>query len=123
MFECCPFTAISILFFFPPKIIQINRNKNIITIEKSYHRQTSSSSSFFFRFPLVSFIGVELIVGLDSFFGVTFSCLTFAGDALREDEDADGDFPVDDGLTSDVFSFFTVTGVDVFCGWLFAFLA
>ena len=50
--------------------------------EEYYHRQTSSSSSFFLRFPEDSLVGVEEIVGLVSFFGVTFSCLIVGVDFL-----------------------------------------
>jgi hypothetical protein len=71
----------------------------------NYHRQTSSSSSFFFRFPEVSLVGDDVIVGFDSFFGVTFSCLIVGDGFLTGDEDDE------DGLISDVFSFFITTGV------------
>jgi len=58
----------------------------------SYHRQISSSSSFFLRFPVDSFVGDDV--------GVTFSFLI-----VMES------FFVDEGLTSDFFSFLTITGV------------
>jgi hypothetical protein len=44
-------------------------------------------------------------VGFDSFFGVTFSCLIVGDGFLTGDEDDE------DGLISDVFSFFITTGV------------
>ena len=76
----------------------------------SYHRQTSSSSSFFFRFPVVSLVGDEVTVGFTSFFGVTFSCLMFVGGFLTGEEESFFVGVDEDGLTSDVFSFFT-TGI------------
>jgi hypothetical protein len=101
MFKCCPFTTISIFFFFPPTNEYITKIK-LVKKEMFYHRQTSSSSSFFFRLPVVSLTGDELIVGFVSFFGVTFSCLIFVAGFLTGD---------DDGFISEVFSFFTTTGV------------
>jgi hypothetical protein len=57
-------------------------------------------------------VGDDEIVGLDSFFGVTFSCLTTFGEGFFVGVDA--------------FSFLTTTGVvelDFFAGRLFAFFA
>jgi hypothetical protein len=64
----------------------------------SYHRQTSSSSSFFLRFPLVSLVGDDV--------GVTFSFLILVDDGVVESFFAGG-------LTSDFFSFFTTIVVVV----------
>jgi len=63
----------------------------------SYHRQTSSSSSFFLRFPLVSLVGDDV--------GVTFSFLILVDDGVVESFFVGGNGG--DGLTSDFFSFFT----------------
>ena len=52
----------------------------------SYHRQTSSSS-FFFRFPLVSLIDDEFTMYFDSVLGVTFSFLIVTDDFLSGDDD------------------------------------
>jgi len=63
---------------------------------------------------VVSLVGDDVIVGFISFFGTTFSCLVFGDGFLTGVDDDD-----DDGLISDVFSFFTTTGVvelDFFCG-------
>ena len=68
-----------------------------------YHRQTSSSS-FLVRFPVaVPFVGEELTIGFESFFGVTFSCLTLAIDFFVDADDGD--------LDVDGFSFLTAVGV------------
>jgi hypothetical protein len=69
------------------------RKKN----RKFYHRQISSSSSaFFFRFPLVSFVGDDV--------GVLFSFFIFVVDGVLESF-------FFDGLTSDFLSFLTTTAV------------
>jgi hypothetical protein len=57
---------------------------------ESYHRQTSSSSSFFLRFPVGSLVGEDVGVTFSFFIGVMESC-----------------FFVIVGLISDFFSFLT----------------
>lgn len=77
------------------------RDKDTTEIKQTNHRQTSSSSSFFLRFPLVSLLGEE--------FGVTFSFLTLLDDGVTDSFLDEllllGVVAV--GLTSDFFSFFT----------------
>ena len=78
-----------------------------------YHRQISSSSSFFFRFPPVSLLGVDFTMGFDSFFGATFSFFAFDGNGVDAGFFVGGvaTFCVDgDGLTVDAFFLSTATG-------------
>ena len=90
------------------------RNQNEYMYIDNYHLQTSSSSSFFFRRPVE-----ELTVGFDSFFGVTFSCLTLDDGVLVGFlTGLEFAFPLavdDEALLLLGVSFFTGVGFDFCC--------